>query len=312
MSDQPETVETGRGGFSRRGLLGGALVAGALVGAAAGPAAAAPTRPRARTMLDVPFEPVRLVRIGVIGLGNRGMGMLSAWVDIPGARSWPCATSAPTAPRAAADLVEPPASPRPTEYGGIRGSFTADAATATSSTSSTSPPRGSSTTPRARRRCWPARTSAVELPIATELDELWDLVDTSEKTRKHLWLIGELQLRPQRARDAQDGPRGRLRRDHRRPRRLPARPARAAVRRRLLHRRLAPALAHPQHRELLPDARPGPDRGGDGHQPRRPGHHPARHRDRAARAGRLPRAVRAARPPRPGRRSTSTATSSPA
>ncbi len=28
----------------------------------------------------------------------------------------------------------------------------------------------------------------VELPVATELDELWDLVDTSERTRRHLML----------------------------------------------------------------------------------------------------------------------------
>ena len=37
---------------------------------------------------------------------------------------------------------------------------------------------------------WPAAsTSGSSCPIATELHQLWDLVDTSEKTRRHLWLM---------------------------------------------------------------------------------------------------------------------------
>ncbi len=312
MSDQPETVETGRSGFSRRGLLGGALVAGALVGAATGPAAAAPVRPRARTMLDVPFEPVDVVRIGLIGLGNRGSGMVAGWVDVPGAQV--VAVCDIRAERATARR-RPGRGRRPAAPGRVRRQR---------SNSYAQMLRQNEldlvyvATPwefhyaHGKAALEAGAHAMVELPIATELDELWSLVDTARRPASTCGWLGELQLRPQRARDAEDGARGRLRRDHRRPRRLPARPARAAVRRRLLHRRLAPALAHPQHRELLPHARPGADRGGDGRQPRRPRHHPDRHRDGPARAGRLPRAVRPARPPLVGARSTSTATSSPA
>ena len=43
--------------------------------------------------------------------------------------------------------------------------------------------------PQARAALLAGAHVGVELPIATELAELWDLVDTSERTRRHLWLM---------------------------------------------------------------------------------------------------------------------------
>ncbi|CAM5416520.1 hypothetical protein SRIMM317S_01265 [Streptomyces rimosus subsp. rimosus] len=37
-------------------------------------------------MIGVPFERRATVRVGIIGLGNRGMGMLPLYLDIPGVR----------------------------------------------------------------------------------------------------------------------------------------------------------------------------------------------------------------------------------
>lgn len=182
--------------LSRRLVIGGALATTAATAAAvhtARPAAAdsAPP-PRARgqkTMVDVPFEARDVVRIGLIGLGNRGMGMLSAWVDVPGAQVVAVCDVRPDRTARAADRVEAKGKPRPREYTN----------------------RGDSSYSQMLAReeldfvyiatPWEfhyeqgktaLRTGAhvgVELPIATELDELWDLVDTSEKTRRHLFLM---------------------------------------------------------------------------------------------------------------------------
>ena len=43
--------------------------------------------------------------------------------------------------------------------------------------------------PQGRAALLAGKHVGVELPIALELDHLWDLVDTSEQTRKHLWLM---------------------------------------------------------------------------------------------------------------------------
>ena len=187
MSDLPETVETGRGGFSRRGLLGGALVAGALVGATAGPAAAAPARPRAKTMLDVPFESVDVVRIGLIGLGNRGAGMVAGWVDVPGAQVVAvCDIRADRATRAA-DQVEAAGQPRPAEYGGSKNSYAQMLRQNELDLVYVATPWEFHYA-HGKAALEAGAHAMVELPVATGLDELWSLVDTSEKTRKHLWL----------------------------------------------------------------------------------------------------------------------------
>ncbi len=51
-------------------------------------------------MIGVPFDRYDEVRIGLIGLGNRGMGMLSGWTAVPARSSPRCATSCPTTPNA--------------------------------------------------------------------------------------------------------------------------------------------------------------------------------------------------------------------
>ncbi|WP_315915039.1 hypothetical protein [Arthrobacter sp. lap29] len=40
------------------------------------------------TMIGVPFEKYSTVRIGVIGLGNRGGPMSEGWASTPGAVRW--------------------------------------------------------------------------------------------------------------------------------------------------------------------------------------------------------------------------------
>lgn len=181
------------GSTSRRTALGGALALGATVGLG-GQAGAAPpvarTKPRRagqRTMIGEPYEQRDKVGIGVIGLGNRGNPMTMDWATIPGAQV--IAVCDIRADRASdvADALEKKGHKRPAEIGGSKRSYLqlldrddVDFVYIA--------------TPwefhyeQGKQALLHGKDAAVELPIATELKELWDLVDVSERTRKHLML----------------------------------------------------------------------------------------------------------------------------
>ncbi|MFD4370568.1 Gfo/Idh/MocA family protein [Streptomyces sp. NPDC058486] len=184
---------------SRRLLLGGALATtGALaagagaspIAAAAPPAAAAAVprrRPGQKSMIDVPYTAHQTVRVGVIGLGNRGSGMTTGWSVVPGCTvTAVCDIRADRAKRTADALVRA-GKPRPAEYGG-----SADAYAQMLSRDDID--LVYIATPwefhyqQGKAAMLAGKHVIVELPIATELDELWDLVDTSERTRRHLML----------------------------------------------------------------------------------------------------------------------------
>jgi hypothetical protein len=181
-------------GTSRRAFLRTGAAAGLLAGTAA-PARAvqetgqAPGRGAGqRSMIGVPFEGYDRVRIGVIGLGNRGMGMLSGWAAVPGAViTAVCDNQADRAARAA-DRVVALGGARPAEYGGSDTAYEQLCASDDVDLVYVATPWE-----------WHARHGmaamhggkhvGIELPIATELKELWDLVDTSERTGRHCWLM---------------------------------------------------------------------------------------------------------------------------
>ncbi|TXS54429.1 Gfo/Idh/MocA family protein [Streptomyces sp. t39] len=185
---------------SRRLLLGGALATtGALAAGAASAANAAgpPTavvpsasprrRPGQRSIAGVPFDAYRTVRVGVIGLGNRGGGMTEGWSVVPGCTvTAVCDIRADRAKRTADRLVAQ-GKPRPAEYGGSDTAFEQmlkrdDIDLVYIATPWEFHYR------QGRAALLAGKHAIVELPIATGLDELWDLVDTSERARRHLML----------------------------------------------------------------------------------------------------------------------------
>ncbi|MYS10991.1 Gfo/Idh/MocA family oxidoreductase, partial [Streptomyces sp. SID6041] len=184
---------------SRRLVLGGALATGALAAGVGGaqaspvaqggavPAALPKRRPGQKSMIDVPYAAHRTVRVGVIGLGNRGSGMAEGWSVVPGCTvTAVCDIRADRAKRTADRLVAT-GKPRPAEYGGSDESFAQMLKRDDIDLVYIATPW------EFHYRQGKAAMSAgkhviVELPIATELDELWDLVDTSERTRRHLML----------------------------------------------------------------------------------------------------------------------------
>ncbi|MEO8221245.1 MAG: Gfo/Idh/MocA family oxidoreductase [Specibacter sp.] len=136
-------------------------------------------------MIGVLFERHQTVRIGVIGIGNRGNSLSIGWAAVPGATVVAvCDIRKSRATNIASSFVSK-GRPRPAEYGGTADSYK-------------QMPNEMDldlvyiATPwefhheQGKAAMLAGAHVMVELPVATELAELWDLVDTSEKTRKHL------------------------------------------------------------------------------------------------------------------------------
>ncbi|MFI9612834.1 Gfo/Idh/MocA family protein [Streptomyces sp. NPDC052023] len=189
---------------SRRTLMGGALASGAVVAglgttAAAAPASAAPDaahaaadtpparRPGQKSMINVPFDTYRTVRVALIGLGNRGHGMASGWAAVPGCTVTAVCDIRPDRARRTADKLVSEGRPRPAEYGGSADAYARMLRREDIDLVYVATP-WEFHYEQGRAALLSGRHAIVELPVATELRELWDLVDTSERTRRHLFL----------------------------------------------------------------------------------------------------------------------------
>ncbi|MGW8885962.1 Gfo/Idh/MocA family protein [Streptomyces sp. NPDC055749] len=185
---------------SRRLVLGGAAAAGAIATVGFGAAASATPHaaaevpasdPRRRagqtSMVNTPYDEYRTVRVATIGLGNRGFGMTKGWSIVPGAQvTAVCDIRADRAKRLADELVKA-GKPRPAEYGGSDDSFAQMLLRDDIDLVYIATP-WEFHYEQGKAALLAGKHVIVELPIATGLDELWDLVDTSEVTRRHLML----------------------------------------------------------------------------------------------------------------------------
>lgn len=182
---------------SRRLVLGGAALAGGALATSAlsGRAHAAETlhpTPRRtkgqKSMIDVPFEAREKVRVGIIGLGNRGQGMALGWAAVPGAEVAAVCDIRPNRAAKVATSLTDAGHVRPREFGGSANSFQQMLDGEELDLVYIASP-WEFHHPQAKAALLAGAHVGVELPIATELGQLWDLVDTSEKTGRHLWLM---------------------------------------------------------------------------------------------------------------------------
>ncbi|NYI70263.1 putative dehydrogenase [Naumannella cuiyingiana] len=181
------------GTTSRRMVLGGALAVGAVAGLGAQRAQAAPVerrRPRRKgqkSMIGVPYAQRDTVRVGVIGLGNRGSGMALGWASIPGGEvTAVCDIRADRANRVA-DRLQAAGHDRPATIGGSESSYLELLRRDDVDYVYIATPWEFHFS-QGRDALRHDKDAAVELPIAMELDELWELVDASEQSRRHLML----------------------------------------------------------------------------------------------------------------------------
>ncbi|MFC7622215.1 Gfo/Idh/MocA family protein [Microlunatus sp. GCM10028923] len=136
------------------------------------------------TMINVPFEGRDRIRIGLIGAGNRGSSLLGNLLIIDGAEVRAvCDVSAERA-EAAADRVA--------GAGGRRADAVTDATAVIERDDIdlviiANP--WELHTPLAVAAMEAGKHAAVEVPAALTLDECWQLVDTSERTRRHCVML---------------------------------------------------------------------------------------------------------------------------
>ncbi|MCX4398274.1 Gfo/Idh/MocA family oxidoreductase [Streptomyces sp. NBC_00053] len=145
--------------------------------------AAAPKR-QGRTMVGVPFDRRSTVRVGIVGLGNRGGSMIDLFLAVSGVQVVAVCDPVKAKAQQAAAKVTAAGQPAPAVYtngeddyenlckrGDIDFVYVA--------------------TPwdfhfqMAKTAMLNGKHVGVECPIALQLDQLWELVDLSERTRRH-------------------------------------------------------------------------------------------------------------------------------
>lgn len=180
---------------TRRQLFRVAGVAGAAasVGAASGlpPAAAEdeesePPRNGEEPMTKHPFEGFEEVRLGLIGVGLRGGEQLGRWLEVEGCTVTAVCDLEMQRAEEAADAVEDAGQSRPETYGGEDDYLDLVENDDVDLVYVATPWEWHHA--QAKSAMENGKHVLVELPIATSMADIWDLVVTSERTRKHCML----------------------------------------------------------------------------------------------------------------------------
>jgi predicted dehydrogenase len=170
---------------SRRAMLRGAAIAGVGLAATGGTADAdeVPER-RGRSMIGVPFEGFDNPRFGIIGLGNRGGGMLPLLLEVPGAQVTALCDIRPEFARAAAKVVTDAGRPAPALYTAGDEDFENLVQRDDVDFVYVATP-WEWHTPMSLAAMRAGKHVGVETPMSLTVKDLWELVDTSERTRRH-------------------------------------------------------------------------------------------------------------------------------
>ncbi|MEU5218625.1 Gfo/Idh/MocA family oxidoreductase [Streptomyces sp. NPDC020807] len=152
-------------------------------GTASAESVSAPPR-RGATMAGVPFEGRSTVRVAVIGLGNRGSAMVGLYLTLPWVQVVAvCDPVREKAQRAAAKVVAA-GRPAPAVYANGDDDYEKLCARTDVDFVHVATPWDSHFA-MARAAMLNGKHVGVECPAAMRIDELWELVDLSEQTRRH-------------------------------------------------------------------------------------------------------------------------------
>lgn len=139
-------------------------------------------------MMGVPFSPLETVRVGFVGTGGRGRGLLRDVLAVDGAVVTAVFDLNPENAAKAAKMVEESGQPTPAVYsGGERGWETLCARDDIDLIYNATP--WDWHVPVAVYAMEQGKHVAVEVPATILLEECWQLVDTSERTRKHCVML---------------------------------------------------------------------------------------------------------------------------
>lgn len=182
MSDTPTTP-----GSTRRDFLKQSSVAGAALWAVAGGAAAIPVRSQ-DTMIGYAAPAVETVRLGFIGVGARGGGHLGTALLLEGVEVAAICDDFEAAAKGAANRCEKAGRPRPALY--TRGEHDYRRMLEEEDLDAViiaTPWRWHG--PMAVDAMKAGTHAFVEVPAVVTLDECWEIVEVSEKTRRHCMMM---------------------------------------------------------------------------------------------------------------------------
>ncbi|AIE83953.1 Gfo/Idh/MocA family protein [Fimbriimonas ginsengisoli] len=176
--------------MTRRGLIKTAGIAG--VGGLTGllPGATDPIEPQRThpTMVGVPFERHEKVRLGIIGVGGRGTGVCAEFLAVPGVEVRAVCDVVPAKTARAAAMVQKAGQPKPAEYHAGDHDY-----------ENLCKRDDLDLVYIATPWIWHVRQAlsalehghhvGVEVPAARTLAECWELVDASEKARRHCMIF---------------------------------------------------------------------------------------------------------------------------
>lgn len=147
-----------------------------------------PARPAdQQSMLGFACEPIENVRVGFIGLGMRGPGAVERFTYIEGATIVALCDVLPERVEAAQKILDKAGVRRADEYSGEDGYKELCAREDIDLVYLAVP--WNMHTPFAVYAMEHGKHVAIEVPAATSIKECWDLVNTSERTRKHCMML---------------------------------------------------------------------------------------------------------------------------
>lgn len=177
--------------ITRRDLLkaAGAVGAGLAVAPTTLPGLEPPPRERdAATMLGVPFARHDTVRLAIVGTGGRGTGMLREWLAVDGVQITALCDIVPSHAERAAKFVTDAGQPAPALYTNGERDFERLVTRDDIDIVYTATP-WEWHVPVCLAAMRAGKHAATEVPAMTNLEDAWELVRTSEATRRHCLMM---------------------------------------------------------------------------------------------------------------------------
>jgi hypothetical protein len=172
--------------FSRRDLFRGA-VAGTGAALLSRAAAAAP-QDQPHSVIGMPFEPRQNVRMGLIGCGGRGGGMLTEYLGVEGLTVTAVCDVVKSAALSAQSAVERAGHHPPAVYANGERDFENLLKRDDVDFAYIATP-WEWHVPMAVAAMTSGKHAFVEVPAASTIEDCWKMVDTSEKTRRHCLML---------------------------------------------------------------------------------------------------------------------------
>jgi hypothetical protein len=139
-------------------------------------------------MMGVKFDPMKEVRLAIIGLGGRGTGMLPQWLGVEGVRVTALCDIVPEKVLAAQAVVERAGQARPASYTSSEHDFENMVRRDDIDLVYIATP-WEWHVPMALATLQANHHVAIEVPAGQSIEELWQLVEASERTRRHCMMM---------------------------------------------------------------------------------------------------------------------------